>query len=167
MVEIILSGPFFRELVLPFLLVFAIVFAVLQKSQILGKDKKQIDAIVALVLGLIVVAIGSATNIITGIIPVLAVGLVILLAFFLLWGFAFHGEEFKTPLAVKGIIGIGAAIAVIITTLVLTGAWDYIKNLANGGGSSVMTNIIFGILIIIAIVAVIGGFGGKSGEKKD
>ena len=52
------------EVLLPFLLVFTVVFAILQKTSILGKGKKQIDAIVSLVVGLIVVAFGYATNVI-------------------------------------------------------------------------------------------------------
>ena len=52
----ILSSQLFVEVILPFLLVFAVVFAILQKTKILGEGKKQIDAIVSLVIGLIVIA---------------------------------------------------------------------------------------------------------------
>jgi hypothetical protein len=41
----------FTDILLPFLLVFAVVFAILEKIQIFGGDKKNINAIVALVLG--------------------------------------------------------------------------------------------------------------------
>lgn len=40
---------------LPFLLIFTIVFAVLQKTQILGKGKKNFNVIIALIVGLSVV----------------------------------------------------------------------------------------------------------------
>ena len=164
MVETILSSPFVKDMLLPFLLVFALVFAILQKSEILGKEKKQVDAIVALVVGLLVVAVGSATDIITGLMPILAVGLVVLLAFFLLWGFAFPGGKFEVPDAIKWTIGVVAAIAVIIGTLYLTGSWDYLKNLIGGGMSSIVTNVVFIVLIVIA-VAVVVGFGGKPETK--
>jgi hypothetical protein len=36
----LLSHPLFIEAILPFLLIFAVVFAVLQKSRILGEGKK-------------------------------------------------------------------------------------------------------------------------------
>ena len=163
MAETILSSPFVKDLVLPFLLIFAVVFAILQKSEILGKDKKQTDAIVALVVGLLVVAVGSATNIITGLMPILAVGLVVLLVFFLLWGFAFQGK-LEVHKGVRWAIAVIAAIAVVITVLYLTGSWDYLKNLISGG-ESIVTNVVFVILIIVAI-AVVVGFGGKS-EKKE
>ena len=51
----LLSHPIFVETILPFLLVFTLVFAVLQKSKILGDNKKQIDAIVSLVVGLLLI----------------------------------------------------------------------------------------------------------------
>jgi len=43
------------DVLLPFLLVFTIVFAVLQKTEILGKGKKNYNVMVALVMGLAVV----------------------------------------------------------------------------------------------------------------
>jgi len=164
MVETILSSPFVKDIVLPFLLVFALVFAILQKSEILGKGKRQVDAIVALVVGLLVVGVGSATNIITGLMPILAVGLVVLLVFFLLFGFTFEGGKFEVPNAIKWTIGIIAAIAVIIGVLYLTGSWNYLKGLVGGGASDIVTNVVFIVIIIIAIVVVVG-FGKKPETK--
>ena len=43
------------DVLLPFLLIFTIVFAILQRSEILGKDKKNFNVIIALVIGLSVV----------------------------------------------------------------------------------------------------------------
>ena len=43
------------DVLLPFLLIFSIVFAVLNKAKLFGKDKKNIDVIVALVIALLVV----------------------------------------------------------------------------------------------------------------
>jgi hypothetical protein len=163
MVETILSSPFVKDLALPFLLVFALVFAVLQKAQIFGKERKQTDAMIALVVALLVVAVGTVTNIITSLMPILAVGLVILLAFMLLWGFAHREGEFTVPEKVRWIIGIVAAIAVVISVLYFTPAWSYITNMVSGQGSTVLVNVIFIILIIAAVIAVI--YGGKKEEK--
>src|SRR3989338_7113081 len=43
------------DVLLPFLLIFTIVFAILQKTKILGEDKKNLSVIVAIVVGLLVV----------------------------------------------------------------------------------------------------------------
>jgi hypothetical protein len=163
MVDTLLSSPFVKDLMLPFLLVFAIVFAVLQKAEIFGKDKKQTDAIIALVIGLLVVAVGTATHVITNLLPILAVGLVVLLAFFLLWGFAFKAGEFNVHKNVQWVIAILAALAVIIAVLYFTPAWGYIGNLVSGQGSTVLVNVVFVVLIIGAVIAVI--YGGKKEEK--
>ncbi|MGK0209476.1 MAG: hypothetical protein ACI83O_000753 [Patescibacteria group bacterium] len=74
--------------VLPFLLMFVLVFAVLQKSKILGADKNQIDALVALVLAFMFVAVpGPQRDIVLGLMPWLAVALSVMLVFFILYGF--------------------------------------------------------------------------------
>ena len=49
------------DVLLPFLLIFAVVFAILQKVKIFGKDKKNINVILSLVIGLLVV-IPHVTN---------------------------------------------------------------------------------------------------------
>ncbi len=45
----------FTDVLLPFLLIFTIIFAVLEKSEILGKDKRNFSVVVALVIALTVV----------------------------------------------------------------------------------------------------------------
>src|SRR3989344_5787366 len=86
MVETIFTNQLFVETVLPFVLVFTIVFAILQKTSILGKDKKQIDAIVALVIGLTFVAFPAPTEIVVKMIPVLGVALATIFVFLILLG---------------------------------------------------------------------------------
>ena len=43
------------DVLLPFLLIFVIIFAILQKTRILGEGKKNLNVVVALVVGLLVV----------------------------------------------------------------------------------------------------------------
>jgi len=78
MVETILSSPIISEGVLPFILIFTIVFAILQKSEILGKEKKQIDAMVAMVFGLVTITFARAVGIINHLLPFLAVAIVMI-----------------------------------------------------------------------------------------
>ncbi len=163
----ILSHPIFLETILPFILVFTVIFAVLQKSKLLGDGKKQIDAIVALVIGLILVSFAQAINIINPLIVFLSVSLVIILVFMLLLG-SFMGSE--VPKKLKYVLMVVVAIAVVIAVLIFTGAWQYLTDLvyASGGvtGSGVFLNILFVIIIAGAIVAVIlGGGKGSSSDK--
>lgn len=167
----ILSHPLFVEAILPFLLVFTLVFAVLQKTEILGKGKKQVDAIVAFVIGLIVISFGFATGIIVSLVPFLAVAVVVILVFMLLYGMAFtgrSGDEFKLSGGVKTTIGIIAAIGVVIATLVATGGWDYLAQLftRDGNESVWLTNIVFIALVGVAIAVVLMGGKDKDKDKK-
>ena len=140
-------------------------FAILQKSEVLGKGKKQVDALIALVIGLIVISFGYAVSIINNLIPFLAVGLVILLVFMLLFGTLYKQGEFNLHKGVKIGIGIVIAIAVIIAVLVFSGVWDTILEAFSGdSGSSWITNIVF-LLIVVGVVAAVA-WGGGSGDKK-
>ena len=81
MSDTIFSSPIFLDIILPFLLVFTLVFAILDKSKLLGEGKKQINAIISLVVGLILIGFPFARNIVVNLIPFLVVSLVILFVF--------------------------------------------------------------------------------------
>lgn len=168
MAPTILSSPFFTELLLPFLLVFVVVFAILQKTQILGAGKKQIDAMVALVIGLLLVSFGYAVNIITSLIPFLAIAVVAILVFMIIYGMSFTSGTFKMHKGVMIAIGILAAIGVIVTLLIATGSWDYVmEQWVNAGDNmDLITNAIFIILVIIVFFVALKGGSDKPQEKK-
>jgi hypothetical protein len=155
MVETILSNPIISEGVLPFVLIFTIVFAILQKSEILGKDKKQIDAMVALVFGLITITFAGAIGIINQLLPFLAVAVVMILVFLILVGSVHSGKDFIWGDNIKKAIIAVAGIAVIIAGLYFTGAWDYLTYKFNQPGSNLMTNVIFIAIIIGGLFLVL------------
>jgi hypothetical protein len=164
-----LQNNFFMYLVLPFLLLFAVMFAILQKTEIFGKGKKQVDALVAMAVALIVVAFANYVDVIIQMVAFLGVAIVIILVFLILTG-AFHEEgKFKLDDWVKK-AGMGlAALGVLIAVLVYTGAWNYIIGFIKSGdnsGSWVM-NIIFLVVIIAAVVAVAASGGKGDKEKKE
>lgn len=169
MVETLLSTPLVREALLPFLLIFAVTFAILQKTKILGEEKKQIDAIVALVIGLIVITFGFATNLITSLIPFLAISMVAILIFLILYGMVFQGTD--TLSVHKGIritVGILAALGLLIVLLVSTGAWGYLYDrfLQGDASSALVTNFIF-IVVIVAAVLIATLTGKTSSSSSD
>lgn len=164
MAETIFSYWIFRDLILPFLLVFTLVFAVLEKSKILGEGKKQINAIISLVIGIIFVSYSYATGIIVKLMPFLAVCLVILFVFMLLWGFI--SEKKEGAVLNKGLkitLGIIFGIALIIAILVVTGAWDPIYAFVSTGqySGTIWMNLLFLAIIGGAIAIVV-----SSGKKE-
>jgi len=161
----ILSSPLFVTTILPFLLIFTIVFAVLQKAKIFGDNKKQIDAIVALVVGLLAISFRYAVGIIVELIPFLAVSLVIIVVLMILLG-AFHKEgELELPKGIKWGLIVLSIIALVIAILLITGFWSTAYDfIVIEGGSGLVTNVIFLIIAAIAIGAVLWG-GGKSSSS--
>jgi len=165
----VLSHPIFVETILPFILLFTVVFAILQKAQIFGKDKKQIDALVALVVGLLVISFAQATGVILQMTVFLAVSLVVILVLLLLLGsFAPEGKFFDKegpfPGWLRMTLIIVALLAVVIAVVYFTGFWETLYDWVYvGTDSSVFVNVLFIAIVIGAVIAVIAG--GKA--KKD
>lgn len=153
----------FGQTVLVFVLVFTLIFGILQKSKILGEGKAQLDALVSLAIGLIVISFGSALEIIRQLIPFLSVGLVILLVFMLMFGFIHKGALELKPGLIIG-LGIVIGLAVIVAVLIVTDGWNMIVNWFSGTESPIIGNIIL-IAVVIGAIAVAFGFGEKSGGK--
>ena len=123
-IETIFQSEIFTKFALPFLLVFFILFAVLEKTKILG-DKKQLNALVAFVVGLIVIGFVFPKEVIENMILFLTVALVVMFVALMLWGFV-SGESLDKSIlgnnAVKWIVGIGVVVVVLIALIVATGA---------------------------------------------
>ena len=162
----IFDNPFFTEMLLPFLLVFVVVFAILQKSKILGEGKAQIDAMVGLVIGLLLIGVPQPRNIIVGIMPWLAVGIAVILVFLILYGFV-AGDLSSAPDWMKIIFGILAGLFTLGVVLYVTGLWEIIGGWLSGGESSgVWMNVLMVALVIGAMaVAVFSGKKGNGGNQ--
>ena len=144
----------------PFLLMFFLVFAILEKTKILGEEKKQINALVAFVIGLIFVSVLSPKEVVNNLILFLTIAIVIVFIVLLLWGFIAGEEGLKwgnAPKALKWIIGIAIIIAVVIAVLWAAGVTGIIDSLFNQSWSNdVWTNIIFVVIVAIALAIILG-----------
>ena len=161
----IFANAFFTEMLLPFLLVFVVVFAILQKSKILGDGKAQIDAIVSLVVGLILIGVPQPRNIIVGIMPWMAVGIAVILVFLILYGFV-AGDLSKAPDWMKVTFGILAGLFTLAVVLSVSGLGSIILDWLSGSGSSdVWMNVVMIVLVIGAVVVAVAG--GKKKKSSD
>lgn len=157
----ILSHPIFVETILPFVLIFTVVFAILQKSKVFGEGKRQLDAIVSLVVGLLVISFAQAVGFIVQLTPFLAVSLIVILVFMILIG-SFWGD--KLPKGITYTLAVLVSIAVIVAVLVFSNAWDRIVDIFHiGSDSPWFANILFIVIIAGAVVAVVL----SSKKKKD
>jgi len=147
-------NPFFTDIILPFLLIFVVIFAILRKSQVLG-DNKFADTIVAAVIAFIFVGVPTAVGFTMKLLPVITVLVVILLCYYLIFGFL--GIHKNSGIMIG--LGILFGIAFIGTILWATGVWQKIS--VNEGliGSIIMLVVLGGA---IALVVAIGG--NRSGQ---
>ena len=154
----LLEQPLFTEILIPFLLVFVLVFAVLQKTKVLGDKKSQVDALVSLALALILIVTPIAREFIINITPWLAVGLVVILTFLVLYGFV--GSDKNEGIVIekwmKTTFAGLAGLFVLVLVLIYSGVWDKIFH-GSLGTTSWLPNIIFLIVIIVAMVIALGG----------
>jgi len=153
----IFDNPFFTEMLLPFLLVFVVVFAILQKSKILGDGKAQIGAMVSLVIGLILIGVPQPRDIIVGIMPWMAVGVAVILVFLILYGFV-AGDLSSAPKWMKATFGILAALFTLAVVLYISGLGTIILDWLSGSGSSeVWTSVLMIILVLGAMAVAVFG----------
>lgn len=150
----ILQSSLFREFLIPFLLIWAIVFAILQKTKLLGEGKMQLDAIVSAVIGLMFIGAIGPKELVGNMIVFLAVAMIIIFVVLLLWGFAVGGD-FSKPLSSKGMkwfFGILIGGSVIVALLYFSGYASFLSELLynQNWSSSFWTNFFF--IVIIALV---------------
>lgn len=159
--ETILQHWILTRFAYPFLLIFFIVFALLEKTKILGDDKKQLNAMVAFVIGLIFVSVVYPSLVVENLILFLTVALVVLFIGLLLWGFAVGGDAKITSKGVKIAMAIVIVLAVVVALLWAMGiegsTFDFLFR--QSWSSSFWTNAIFVIAIAVALAIALGAKG--------
>ena len=159
MAETILQHEIFTNFAFPFLLIFFIVFGILEKSKLFGERKQQLNALIAFIVGLIFVGAVFPKLVVGNLILFLTVAIVVMFVGLLLWGFVAGEEGLKfasAPRELKVLIGIVILVAVIIATLWAAGVqgtfFDFLfrKNWSN----EFWTNFAFIAVIIIALAVV-------------
>lgn len=171
-VEFLESFGFF-DVILPFLLVFTVVFGILEKTKIFGtydnKPKKNINSMVAFVIAFFVVAAKQIVQAIQDALPMVALFLVAIICFLMLVGsFASSEKEFNFMDMFKNWQGYIAGIFVLAVILIFLNAFGFLSPVTEylmGQGQAVFLMVVF-ILIIGGIVAfVVSGRGEKKEEK--
>ncbi len=156
--ETILQHEILTKFAYPFLLIFFIVFAILEKTKILGEEKKQLNALIAFVIGLIFVSAFQPKIIVENLILFLTVALVVMFVVLMIWGFVSSGKDgFQLEGWMKWILWIVGGIAVIIAVLWAVGVWDKVVDLLfkQNWSNSFWTNAAFIVAIAAALAAVL------------
>lgn len=74
------------DVLLPFALVFAIVYGILERVKVFGKDNRNANLIVAMVMGFLVVGVINYVNIINDIVRLFGLIVIMIICFALIYG---------------------------------------------------------------------------------
>ena len=156
-----------KDFMLPFVFMFVLVFAILQKTKILGNDKKQLDAIVAGVIALIFVSVAYPKMVVGNLILVLTVTLVLIFVGLLIWGFLV-GDEAKITLSdtwMKWTVAIIIIVFVILAFFWSAGINPQVMDLLfnQSWSNTFWVNLSFIVVVAILMAVVIKS---KSGGGK-
>jgi hypothetical protein len=149
------------EYVLPFLLVFAVIFGILHKSQIIG-DYRGINMVIAFAIALISITSYQFRSFFINLFPLAGVGVSILLVGMIMVGLFVNSDDKWWKIV---FYSIGMLIAVIIVISALSsyesfglGAWWWREYL----DSIIVGVIIIGLILLIVLTAKkSGSSGGK------
>ena len=163
--ETLFASDIFTKGILPFLLVFTLIFAILDRSKILGDGKRQINAIIALVVALLLIAFAYPTGVITKLTVYAAVAAVVIFVFLLLYGFVAsdNKEGLKLPAGIKIAGGIIVLVGLVIAVAWATGALSYLTGVFSGSNSSAIWANVLLIAVIIGMVVMVV----STGKKKE
>lgn len=160
MPETILQHWIFTNFAFPFLLIFFIVFGILEKAEIFGSGRRQLNALIAFVIGLIFVTAVFPKLVVANLILFLTVSIVVMFVALLLWGFVAGEKGLKfedAPKGLKYLIGIVIIIAVVVALLWALGVegniFDFLFR--SSWSKEFLTNAVFIVAVIVAFVLVI------------
>lgn len=132
------------DYILPFLVIFALVYGVLIRTNIF-KDNKAINGIIALSVGLLALQFEAVPIFFSQVFPKLGIGLAVILVVLIILGLFLPQQ--------KWIIWVLFGIAVLTLIFVLYGSFDYLGGIPVGF-SQYIPVLVSGLILII-IVAVI------------
>lgn len=167
------------DVILPFLLVFTVTYAIFDKTRVLGTDhvgghdypKKNLNAMAAFVIGFLVVASTKLVAIINTFLANIVTVLILIVMFLLLIGTFFkNGEAVFLENKWRTMMMVLVFIAIILIFLNaiptddgsnwLSAGWDWLVNNwdSNAGGS---------VILVIVVIAIMMWITGDRKEKKD
>lgn len=153
--------------VLPFMIVFAVVFGLLQKTKIFGDENKArgINVIIALAIAGISLLFDVVPRFFSIIFPKFGVGLAVFLVLMIMVGFFFSGKDDDPNFKSLKWIGIVIGGIVLIWALSEWGNLGGFGNFGLGFISEYIPLIIVIVALVVGISFVVGG--GKSSDEQN
>jgi hypothetical protein len=143
----------FFTYILPFLLIFAIVYGILSQIKIF-KDNRGVNGIIALVIGLMALQFDFVPMFFAEVFPRFGIGLAILLLVLILLGFFIDPDKSWVMYVLLGV----AAVILLVVLINTSGALGW----AAGGWWYANWKFVAGVVTILIIIAIIVSSGGTS-----
>ena len=156
--ETLLQHELVTRFILPFLLVFFIVFGILEKTKLFGDEKKQLNALTAFIISLIFVAVTFPTIVVSNMMLFLSIAIVVMFVGLLLWGFvtggeAKIGEKQWTKWTAGGVIIVAVVIALFWAAGIEGKAIDFL--FYQDWSNTLWTNIAFIVIVAVALAIAV------------
>jgi len=147
----------FFTYILPFLLIFAIVFGILTRTKIFGAESKGINAVISIAIGLLALQFDFVPIFFAEIFPRLGIGLSVILALLILIGMFLPEENNKYANWLLLIVAVIVFLVVIGKSFGSTyGWWGSVYNWYSSAPELILV-----ILVVAALIAVISSASGK------
>jgi len=163
------------DVILPFLLTFTIVFAILEKTKIFGVEevdgvkitRKNMNAMTAFVMGFFVVASTKLVGLINAIASQAFLLFLLVVMFLMLAGIMMKEGEFQLSSGWRtGFMTVGAIVLVLIF-LHATGWLEQIYEFLVGSWDTEAVSAVILLIFIVIFIAWISSSGSKKSKKKD
>jgi len=116
------------EYLLPFLLVFGIVFAILEKTNVFGEDKTNINALISVIIGLVLIVQQGIVETINLFLPRVSLILIVILMFIIVMA-TLAGKKFEGfKGAWLGLFMLVGLVAVIYAAVAGTGSSSFLSD---------------------------------------
>jgi hypothetical protein len=157
-IETIFQNWIFTKFILPFALIVTLVYAILEKTKLLGDGKHQLNAIISFVIGISFTGFLAGTEIVSNMVLFLSIALVVLFVILMLWGFIYGKKEgFELEPWMKTILAIVAGLAFIAAVIWATGVQDKIISLlfSQSWSSAFWSNLLFAAVVVVSMVLLL------------
>jgi hypothetical protein len=171
----------FFNVVLPFILVFALVFGILEKTKLFGivkhkgdeYPKSNINSMVAFSIAFFVVAASNIVDAIQVALPQISLVLIIIITMLLLIGSFFGDEQLKFVEKYKWAKGIMMLIILIVVLAIFLNAVGVLMpflqfvgiSMSTGGGGNVVGAAFLLLIMILAFWIIVRKPGDKKGDE--
>ncbi|MEM2713624.1 MAG: hypothetical protein QXS07_00295 [Candidatus Pacearchaeota archaeon] len=151
---------FLANIILPFIFVWVLTYAIMEKIKLLGENK-QAHLLISIAIAFFFIGVPTLLNITSVIIPIVAT--LVIIAFCLMLIFGMLGIEFYSKEGGGKLKYIIAGILVLAGIIVILNIFGVFQKISTWLSKELIQFIIF-LVIIIAVTAIVVGFKTKEGK---